>query len=409
MGHTVRFVSVLALLLSAIPCAARAATQEGGGVIAYCYQPIWAEGGPKRIYSIHADGSGNTKRSNAAIGLNAPDWSPDTTRFTVYGYPSEATWSIYVMAADGSDLTRLTTTEGVWDESPAWSPQGDRIVFTRTFPAQGYRDEIWLMDADGGNAHWIGVEGAGAVWSPDGTRFAYHSLRAGNVDLYVCDVDGTNEVRLTSAASVEACPAWSPDGLRIAFQTSRDGNWEIYVMDADGTGQTRVTVNAADDLSPAWSPDGALLAFNSDLDNPAADHWEIYVVEPNGSNLRRVTYTPASATAINACWRPDIGTTDVPGVPDDARAGVELLPAYPNPLGLGTTLGYTILRPARVSLRVLDLHGRVVETLADGAQSPGRHALHWRPKGLSSGVYFCRLESNGIVRTQKLILLRQGS
>ena len=53
-----------------------------------------------------------------------------------------------------------------------------------------------------------------------------------------------------------ACPgsAWSPDGWQIAFYSDRDGNSEIYVMDIDGTNQRRLTNNTAEDRSPAWSP-----------------------------------------------------------------------------------------------------------------------------------------------------------
>lgn len=92
---------------------------RGGGVIAYCYQPLQ---GPalKEIYAINADGTGNTKLSDAQIGLNHHDWSPDAQSIAAVGYVSQATWSIYVFSADdGGNLTRLTSTDGVWDSEPA--------------------------------------------------------------------------------------------------------------------------------------------------------------------------------------------------------------------------------------------------------------------------------------------------
>ena len=50
---------------------------------------------------------------------------------------------------------------------------------------------------------------------------------------------------------------------QIAFMSDRDGNWQIYVMDINGRNQQRLTSNAHNDLSPSWSPDGERIAFES--------------------------------------------------------------------------------------------------------------------------------------------------
>ena len=41
---------------------------------------------------------------------------------------------------------------------------------------------------------------------------------------------------------------------KIAFASNRDGNFEIYIMDVDGSQQTNLTNNSADDILPSWSP-----------------------------------------------------------------------------------------------------------------------------------------------------------
>jgi len=41
---------------------------------------------------------------------------------------------------------------------------------------------------------------------------------------------------------------------KIAFRSERDGNPEIYMMNVDGTGQTRLTNNPASDVDPSFSP-----------------------------------------------------------------------------------------------------------------------------------------------------------
>ena len=61
-------------------------------------------------------------------------------------------------------------------------------------------------------------------------------------DIYMMNVDGSEERRLTDSPGLDGFPAWSPDGKRIAFVSARGGgNCEIYVMDADGSGQERLT------------------------------------------------------------------------------------------------------------------------------------------------------------------------
>jgi TolB protein len=276
---------------------------RGGGVIAYSYQPA-VQGELHQIYMINADGSGNIKVSNAGIGLNHHDWSPDGQRLALVGYVNmNTTWSIHVMNIDGSNLTRLTNESGVWDSEPAWSPDGTRIAFTRIYPAQNNRNELWLMDADGANQRWIGVEGFAARWSPDGGRFIYTQGFSGNSEVLVCRVDGSDVQQLTHTGAFENNPCWSADGGRILFTSTRDGGRsEIYVMNADGTQLVRLTQNGNDEYSPKWSPDGSLITFGSDVS--AAEHWEIYIMNADGSNIRRLTQSSGNHTSINPVWKP---------------------------------------------------------------------------------------------------------
>jgi TolB protein len=272
-----------------------------GGVLLYTRQPT-SEPPYKQIHRMNADGTGDTTLTTLGGGFNYPDWSPDASKIAACRYVSGTVWSIYTMNANGSGLTRLTSTPNVFDSEPDWSPDGSKIVFTRM--NTNYEDEqLWLMNADGSDLHALGVPGSGPCWSRDGSRLVYHSIRGGFYGIYACDADGTNEVALVTSGSNEMFPVWAPDGKKIAFVSWRDGDPEIYVMNADGSGQTRLTNNAAADLDPAWSPDGSLIAFDSDASG-SLYHWEIYIMRADGSNRRRVTYTPSSETAINPDWKP---------------------------------------------------------------------------------------------------------
>jgi len=66
------------------------------------------------------------------------------------------------------------------------------------------------------------------------------------------EADGSDLRNITDNPHFNGYPAWPPAGQQIAFESNRDGNWEVYVMNVDGTGQSRLTDNEERDLSPAW-------------------------------------------------------------------------------------------------------------------------------------------------------------
>jgi TolB protein len=279
-------------------------------VIAYAFQPGTA-GDIHKIYTINSDGTENRQAVFANIGLNHLSWSPDGTKFALVGYMDNTnlTWSIHTVNVDGSNLTRLTTVANVQDSEPSWSPNGLQIAFTRMFPLQNDRNELWLMDGSGSNQHYIGIEGLAAKWSPDGSRFIYTSNRSGNHEIYTCNIDGTNELQLTHSGGDEWMPIWSPDGNQIAYSLST-GTWEagsrttyeIFVMNSDGSNIRQLTSNNFFDFYPRWSANGTRIAFESD--RSAAEHWEVYVMNADGSNVGRVTNSPGGYTAICPVWRP---------------------------------------------------------------------------------------------------------
>jgi Tol biopolymer transport system component len=120
-------------------------------------------------------------------------------------------------------------------------------------------------------------------------KIAFSSERDGNVEIYVMNADGTNQVRLTSNGAIDERPSWSPDGTKITFWSNRDGNREIYVMNADGSVQMRLTNNPAVDQTSPWSPEGTRIAFESDRDG----NFEIYTMNTDGSGQTRLTNNAA--------------------------------------------------------------------------------------------------------------------
>lgn len=104
-------------------------------------------------------------------------------------------------------------------QSVAWSPDGSRIAFSAITTTWDDGYGIFVVDADGSELTRIDTGGAAAlypVFSPDGSRIAFSSKRDGNGDVWVMRVDGTQANRLTQDEANDGYPTWSPDGSTIA-------------------------------------------------------------------------------------------------------------------------------------------------------------------------------------------------
>lgn len=215
---------------------------------------------------------------------------------------------IYTMFSDGSHQTRLTNDPG-FDDSPAISPVGSKIVFlsSRNDPEPSFPDlayEIYIMNIDGSNLIRLTTTESAEdhpSWSPDSKRILFDAdyNEDGFFEIYTLLVDGSGLQQLTYGKSNDQFADWSPDGKQIAFSSYRNGDWDLYLIDltidAEGlispSGDlTQLTDSDFWELFPAWSSDGKQIAYNSL--QPGSGNTDVYLMEKDGSNIRKLTESP---------------------------------------------------------------------------------------------------------------------
>jgi hypothetical protein len=312
----------------------------------------WMERAPftanAEIWLMNGDGSHQTRLIEAHDGVMAwnPIWSPDGKRLAytrlVQGdrppvdIPDEA--DIWVADADGGHAHALVTRPD-WQWLPHWSPDGIWIVYTdepeggpwastgpaglgggglfgtgifaASNPVRSYAD-IWRVRADGTGSPERLTELPGddraAAFSPDGTKLAFDSTRAGGTDVFVMNADGSGVRQLTFDHASTWGATWSPDGSRIAFNAWRagGGNEDIYVVAPDGNGEKRLTTDPADDIEPSWSPDGGRIVFRRIHGPP--DGGRILSIATDGSDEQELSRDAGAGfdlTSGGGVWAPD--------------------------------------------------------------------------------------------------------
>jgi hypothetical protein len=79
---------------------------------------------------------------------------------------------------------------------------------------------------------------------------------------------------------------------------------------------------------------------------------------------------------------------------------------YPNPFNPSTEIRFAIAEAGHVTLKVYDVLGKEIQTLAQGVKQPGRYSITWDARAVPSGVYFYRLEAGTFVQTKRMLLIK---
>ena len=208
--------------------------------------------------------------------------------FALAGWPEG---DMYTVRADGSDLRQLTDGPGI-GSNPVWSPDGTRLAFHQRLDGS---DSVEVMDAGGGNRMTLAtnayaqdgcVDWRGLAWSPDGTSIIFPTRDgcAGAYDLAIVAADGSAPPMMLLAPGLDSLhAAWSPDGTKLAYLGSEgSGNAGLYVADV-----TSVEALSGGVQGNLVSPDlGRDLGSTSFGDEFAQPQWS-----PDGTELAVVAVT----------------------------------------------------------------------------------------------------------------------
>jgi Tol biopolymer transport system component len=148
----------------------------------------------------------------------------------------------------------------------------------------------------------LGYDG-GAFFSPNGQQLVfrasrpetpeeikeYKSLLADGLvmptemEIFVCNVDGTDMKQITGLGKANWCPFFHPSGKKIIFSSNHTSQrgfpFNLYMINLDGSGLEQITMDETFDAFPVFSNDGKYLVFSSNRNNGGGRDTNLFIAE----------------------------------------------------------------------------------------------------------------------------------
>ena len=217
---------------------------------------VWAVYDTYDIYRVGTDGSDLVQLTDVP-GYDAEATIGPDGRI-VFTSVRDGDMEIYSMDGDGGDVRRLTDRQGPDGGPFFSADGSKIVFRGREIPdGQEYEDykrlldqglwrptslEIFVMDADGSNLTQVtdlGGASFGPFFHPDGERIIFssnwHNPEGRNFDLFMVNIDGTGVERITFNETFDGFPMFSPDGSQLVFASNRDsateGDTNVFIVD----------------------------------------------------------------------------------------------------------------------------------------------------------------------------------
>jgi TolB protein len=215
------------------------------------------------IIRVDADGKELDKTQippNLGGGDYDPAFAPDGKRLAFTSLRNGQS-GIFIINLEDNSLTEIDSFQYA-DKQPAWSPSGMQLAFVRKF----LTTQI-ITSTDTGQSQREYTQRSPAsnlwpAWSADGQGIFYSQAQpeAPYMLMYKRweDRDTSIETRIPAQRSGNDGPyaqvSPSPDGAWLAYGSWPDQNYDIYIMNINGANQQRLTKDPGIDFWPAWRP-----------------------------------------------------------------------------------------------------------------------------------------------------------
>src|SRR5687768_10118363 len=269
--------------------------------------------GRKKIYTIDvATGTITALTRTGDWNDEQPRWSPDGRRIA-FNSDRSGSYNLYVMDADGGNVTRLTDHPGA-DYDPTWLPDGESMVFTSDRDRGRNRWDLYRLWVADRSVERLTHSFEGFAFmptvSPDGNWLAFvpspFPVEGGWANqVHVLDL-ATGMTWPFDMTGPGCWPNWSPDGTSIAhvYLGSEPSNIQIVSSFGDRP-QPVPGENSRWHYYPDWSPDGQLLVVSVSPEHHDGEDWDLAIVDPSRTApARRLTSGTGNDRLPD--WRPPI-------------------------------------------------------------------------------------------------------
>jgi TolB protein len=239
----------------------------------------------------------------------------------------EGHWDLYLLSLADGTVERLTDSPE-FDSSPTFSPDGLWMAFESLVPDEnGGNLEIFIRPVDGSQAPIRLTEDAGAdfspAWSPQGRKIVFVSTRGGENDIWLADLDQVEDRFMNISrdqSSSDTHPAWSPDGTRLSWSSAeRDGIQSIRIWKMDQPNDQARPLSSG--TWSAWNPGGEALLVSMNQPN------RTYLT---GYSLNDASLTLPMVGLSGSLWGLNWGRGKLPGVLPPALAEAARLTPTPD-------------------------------------------------------------------------------